>query len=258
MTDQNQTPPALPEQEQPQPAVPEKPQPPLPEKLNLKDFFEALLRRPADLANHDEGSGTVALRSFGIIAALSLIVFGLVLGTFAYHEQLWAAPLKLGGGLLFAGLICFPSFYIFSCLAGSRASANHLAATLGGMLALAGLLLLGFAPAVWIFTQGTLSFGFMGTLAIGSWLIALFFGFRFVMTSLKTHGAKQSGPIFIWCTIFLLVSLQLTTSLRPILGRSDRFLTDEKKFFLQHWGETMNQSLPNPNDTSEASNRQTH
>ncbi|MBK1826126.1 hypothetical protein [Haloferula rosea] len=245
MTDPTSTPPALPETDHPTS---------LPDALSLRDFFEALLRRPTDLARHEGGNGAAALRNFGIIAATSMFVFGLVLGTFAYHEQLWAAPLKLGGGLIFAGLICFPSFYIFSCLSGSDASANHLAATLGGMLALAGLLLLGFAPAVWIFTQGTLSFGFMGALAIGSWLIALFFGFRFVITSLKAHGARQTGPILIWCTIFLLVSLQLTTSLRPILGRSERFLTDEKKFFLQHWAESMDQLLPNPDDNTETAN----
>jgi hypothetical protein len=30
------------------------------------------------------------------------------------------------------------------------------------------------------------------------------------------------------------------TTLRPIIGRSDRFLPGEKKFFLAHWFETMN------------------
>jgi hypothetical protein len=238
MTESESIPPELPKPPAPQPALPDHP--------GIKDYFEALLRRPAELARHDGGSGSAALRSFALIAVISIIVFGFVLGTFAYHEQLWAAPLKLGAGLLFAGLICFPSFYIFSCLAGSSASANHLAAILGGMLALAGLLLLGFAPAVWIFTQGTSSFGFMGTLAIGSWLVALIFAFRFVSTALKVHGATQFGPVFIWCTIFLLVSLQLTTSLRPILGRSEKLLTDEKKFFLQHWGESIDKSLPKP------------
>lgn len=41
----------------------------------------------------------------------------------------------------------------------------------------------------------------------------------------------------------MLVTLQMTTSLRPILGRSELLLTQEKKFFLQHWFETMDQSL---------------
>jgi hypothetical protein len=48
----------------------------------------------------------------------------------------------------------------------------------------------------------------------------------------------------VWSGIFLLVTLQMTTSLRPIIGRSDDFLTSEKKFFLQHWGDTMGESLP--------------
>lgn len=229
---------------EPTPPVPPPIPEPLPERAGIKDLFEALLRRPADLAAHRGVETPGTLGRLALMAFAALLVFGFVLGTFAYHEQLWAAPLKLGAGLLFSGLICFPSFYIFSCLAGSTASAGRLASLLGATLALAGLLLLGFAPAVWIFTQGTRSFGFMGALSIGSWLIALAFAFRFASTALRIQGARQHGPVAIWCIIFLLVTLQLTTSLRPILGRSDRFLTDEKKFFLQHWSETAGKSLP--------------
>ena len=141
-----------------------------------------------------------------------------------------AAPLKLGGGLLFAGVICFPSFYIFSSLAGSKASAAKMATLLGGMLALAGLLLLGFAPALWIFAQGTASFGFMGFLAIASWLVALLFAFKFLRIAMGETGASQKAPLVVWYVIFLLVTLQLSTSLRPILGKSDHLLTSEKKF----------------------------
>lgn len=121
---------------------------PIPADPGIRDLFEALLRRPAQLANQKVcGEGRTLLK-FGLIAVASILVFGFVLGTFAYGNQLWAAPLKLGGGLLFAGLICFPSLYIFSSLAGSTASAARMGGLLGGMLALAGLLLLGFAPAL--------------------------------------------------------------------------------------------------------------
>ena len=218
--------------------------PPLPDRPGIHDLFEGLLRQPAEVARHAAADSLPAIRSYAVITVASLAVFGLVLGTFSYHEQLWAAPLKVIAGLLFAGVICFPSLYIFSCLGGSRASTRRLAALLGGMLALAGLLLLGFAPAVWIFTQGTTSFGFMGFLTITSWLLALGFAFRFMGSALKEHGATRFTPITIWCGVFLLVTLQLTTSLRPILGRSDRFLTDEKKFFLQHWVETVDDTIP--------------
>ena len=216
---------------------------PIPNEPGIRDLFEALLRRPAQLARHKVCGESSTLFRFGLIAVLSILVFGFVLGTFAYGDQLWAAPLKLGGGLLFAGLICFPSLYIFSSLAGSRASAARMGGLLGGTLALAGLLLLGFAPALWIFAQGTASFGFMGFLAITSWLVALSFAYRFLRTALRETGATQSAPLLIWVSIFLLVTLQLSTSLRPILGTSDKLLTTEKKFFLQHWSDTMGESL---------------
>lgn len=216
---------------------------PLPENLGIRELFEALLRRPAELAKHKVTEGRFALVGFGMIAVVSIFVFGLVLGTFAYGQQLWAAPMKLGGGMLFAGLICFPSLYIFSSLAGSDASAAKIGGLLTGMLALVGLLLLGFAPALWIIAQGTSSFGFMGFLAMAAWLVALAFGYKFLRTALKETGATQGFPLMIWVSIFLLVTLQLSTSLRPILGQSDKLLTSEKKFFLQHWWDTSGEDL---------------
>ena len=39
--------------------------------------------------------------------------------------------------------------------------------------------------------------------------------------------------------IFVLVALQMTTALRPIVGRADTFWPTEKKFFLQYWGESL-------------------
>ena len=226
----------------------------IPENPSIRDLFEALLRRPAELARHKASGERSTLLGFGLIAVGSILVFGFVMGTFAYGSQMWAAPLKLGAGLLFAGLICFPSLYIFSSLAGSSASAAKMAGLLGGMLALCGLLLLGFAPALWIFAQGTASFGFMGFLAIASWLVALAFSYRFLRMALRETGATQSVPLLIWVSIFLLVTLQLSTSLRPILGRSEKFLTTEKKFFLAHWSDTMEESLDEKKPTSVQTN----
>lgn len=221
-------------------------EPPLPAKLDLKTLFEALLRRPHELVGRlaDPQHGATGL--LGIMAGVSFLLFGLVLGCFAKHEQLWAAPSKVTAGLIFAGLICFPSLYIFATLAGARIAISQLAACLAGALALAGLLLLGFAPAVWIFAESTDSLGFMGALAIGSWIVAVAFALRFLKSALLATGGTQKGPFVIWSLVFLLVSLQMTTSLRPILGRSEVLLTQEKKFFLQHWFDTMGTSLKKP------------
>ncbi len=220
---------------------------PLPEKLDLKTLFEALLRRPHALVARLAGANHQATGRFALMAVVSIALFGFVLGCFAKHEQLWAAPAKITAGLVFSGLICFPSLYIFSTLAGARVSISQLAACLAGALALAGLLLLGFAPAVWIFAESTDSFGFMGALAIGSWIIAVFFALRFLKSAIFATGGTQKGPLFIWSVVFLLVTLQMTTSLRPILGRSDILLTQEKKFFMQHWYDTFGTSLPSEN-----------
>ncbi|QJE95645.1 hypothetical protein [Luteolibacter luteus] len=221
-------------------------EPPLPDKLGMRSLFEALLRSPKALIQRLASPGHGALLPFLLLAIVSMIIFGLVLGTFAMHEQIWAAPLKITAGLLISGLICFPSLYIFSCLAGSRAGASQLAATLAGMLALSGLLLLGFAPAVWIFTQATDGYGFMGFIALATWFIAVAFGFRFLGSAIASTGANSKIPLVVWSCIFLVVTLQMTTSLRPIIGRSNRFLTNEKLFFVQHWITSSSESLPAP------------
>jgi len=219
-------------------------EPPLAADPDLRSLFEALLRRPRALVMHlADGHGGAAVK-FGAMALVSLLLFGFVLGCFAKHDQLWAAPLKVTAGLGFAGLICFPSLYIFATLAGARVGIGQLAACLAGALALAGLLLLGFAPAVWIFAESTDSFGFMGTLAIGAWFVAVYFALRFLKAAVLATGGNQKGPMAVWSLVFLLVTLQMTTSLRPILGTSDVLLSEEKKFFLQHWGQSFGKSLP--------------
>lgn len=218
--------------------------PPLAENPDLKSLFEALLRRPRVLVAHLADGGRGATAKFGLMALVSLLLFGFVLGCFAKHEQLWAAPVKIIGGLAFAGVICFPSLAIFATLAGARITIAQLAACFAGSLALAGLLLLGFAPAVWIFAESTDSFGFMGILALGAWGVALYFALRFLKAAVFATGGTQRGPLLVWSVVFLLVTVQMTTSLRPILGRSDDFLTHEKKFFLQHWADTFDRSLP--------------
>ena len=55
--------------------------------------------------------------------------------------------------------------------------------------------------------------------------------------------AKSAGALTTWVVIFLLVCLQMTTALRPILGTSTTFFPAEKKFFLGHWGECLSQAM---------------
>ena len=56
--------------------------------------------------------------------------------------------------------------------------------------------------------------------------------------------------------IFILVALQMTTALRPIIGTSDKFLpaSTDKKFFIGHWADSI-KNEEQKNDWSKEQNR---
>jgi hypothetical protein len=95
------------------------------------------------------------------------------------------------------------------------------------------------APVVWLFTQATTSAGFMGFLALGFWLVAIGFGLRLILRGARLGGMSGARLMAVWSVIFLAVTLQMSTSLRPILGTSDRLLPGERRFFLEHWARSL-------------------
>ncbi len=40
----------------------------------------------------------------------------------------------------------------------------------------------------------------------------------------------------VWAGVFFLVVLQLSTTLRPLVGEFDGLSLADKQFFLEHWG----------------------
>jgi len=211
------------------PPLPMAPPPP----AGLVSCLEMLLRNPAALARHiqDNPSRATGLHLV-LIAVVSLSVFGFVLGLFSGGTQLWAAPLKITGGMFFSAAICLPSLYIFTCISGIEIRLPSLAGILLGMVALTGVLLLGFTPISWVFSQSTDSVYFFAFLNLAFWFIGLFFGLGFLR---KMAVSRNSGHLVVWAGIFILVCMQMTSSLRPLIGKSDSFFPSEKKFFLTHW-----------------------
>ena len=170
-----------------------------------------------------------------LISMVCLSVFGLVVGTFSWGNQIWAAPLKIVSGLMFSAAICLPSLYIFTCIGGLEAKFSSVVGMLCAIVALSGLLLVGFAPVVWLFSVSSTSAVFIGFMLLALWLISVGFGFSLVFRAGKAMGMTNTGHLFVWCLIFLLVTIQMTTTLRPIVGESDLlFNFSEKKFFLQY------------------------
>ena len=202
--------------------------------------IEAILRQPRrvlfQLRQPGQGSLTAGML---IIALACSIIYGLVVGTFSGQEQLWAAPAKIAGGLLISALICLPSLYIISCLSGSEARLGEVCGLVAGLLALMTVLLIGFAPVAWIFSQSTESVAAMGTLHLVFWIIATGFGLKFLQTGFAHLNAKSNSGMRVWTVIFLLVMLQMTAALRPIVGTAPTLLPTEKKFFLTHWADCL-------------------
>jgi hypothetical protein len=208
---------------------------------NIIAVIEALLRHPRRMMFQlrQPGAGKLIAAMLFISIVCSLI-YGVVVGTFSGGQQLWIAPVKIAAGLMISALICLPSLYIFTCLSGSHARLSEIFGLLAGMLMLTTMLLIGFAPVAWIFSQSTESLAWMGALHLIFWFIATIFGLRFLEAGFSQSNARSHAGFHTWVVIFLLVAVQMTTALRPILGTADTFFPTEKKFFLAHWGDCLN------------------
>jgi len=180
------------------------------------------------------------MASMLFVAIACSLVYGVVVGTFSKGDQLWAAPVKICIGMLISAIICLPSLYIFTCLSGSQARLTEMCGLLCGLLMLMTILLIGFAPVAWLFSESTNSVTWMGVLHLSFWFIAVFFGLRFLSAGFSHSHARSSAGLNTWILVFVLVVLQMTTTLRPIIGTAKTFLPEQKKFFLTHWGENLN------------------
>ncbi len=201
---------------------------------------EAILRQPRRvLFQLRQPRSRPLLAGMLLVALLCSLVYGVVVGTFSMGPQLWAAPVKIAAGLMISALICLPSLYIFTCLSGSQARLAEICGLVAGLLMLMTLLLIGFAPVAWLFSQSTQSVAWMGALHLVFWLISTFFGLRFLQAGFSHAQARSQAGLNIWIIIFVLVVLQMTTALRPLVGKADTFLPNEKMFFVTHWGECL-------------------
>jgi hypothetical protein len=207
---------------------------------NIIGVIEAVLRQPRRLLFQLRQPGAGRLIGGMLFASLICgLVYGLIIGSFSGAEQWWAAPVKFTGGLLISALICLPSLYIFAGLSGSTARVGEIFGLVAGLLLLMTVLLIGFAPVAWLFSQSTNSVLWMGFLHLMFWFVATAFGLRFLDAGFRQTNARSGAGLKTWTVIFVLVVLQMSTALRPLLGRANTFLPTEKKFFLAHWGDCL-------------------
>jgi len=141
--------------------------------------IEALLKYPGRIIHELQNNWrSVLLLWLLSLVLLGMMAYGVVVGSFSGGAQLWIAPAKIAMGTILAILICLPSLYIFTCLSGIDAQLRTVTGVLFAAVSLGALLLIGFAPVAWIFSQSTDSVAFMAALHIGLWAIGIMFGLR--------------------------------------------------------------------------------
>ena len=221
------------------PATP--PPPPCWVQPESSHIVSALLRNPRRI------SETIAekrelLKSAGLLLATGLAchaVFGMAIGLFGGWTVALMDAVKMPLVALCSLLLCFPSLYVFTCVAGSPLTIPQAFALGCSCLAMVGLILVGLAPVAWLFSVSTASLSFVTMLTFLIWLVAIGFAGRYV-AKLGSHPlfARQTG-INMWFLILIVVTLQMTTCMRPMLAASEKgWWTGEKQFFLSHFGDT--------------------
>lgn len=199
-------------------------------------IFENIIKHPHrilfELRSGRKGLVIINLLALAIVL---LALYGAMVGMFSGGDQIWKAAIKVSLGALFSGLICVPSMYIFLCLSKAECNLMEAMGFMLGILAMSAILLIGLAPVAWVFTVSTEGIYFMGLMHLLFWGIGTYFGMGFFKSGCMSFAQSRGNYIQIWSLIFIIVTLQMTCTLRPLLGTSQSFFQKEKKFFLHHW-----------------------
>ena len=210
---------------------------PLPESCSLTTVVEALLKRPAALVYEiEQGRRWPVILALVIAMCGCLAIYGLVMGSFAGGVQYWTAPLKVAGGTVLSAMLCLPSLYIFNSLSGGRLTLPQTTGLLALFVALLGVLGLGFAPILWIFAQSTNGAAFMGFLHLACWIVGWLFGVKLLLAASTLVNRRPVALLRVWSVLFLVVTLQMSTALRPLITAPVNGLFDGGKlFFVTNW-----------------------
>ncbi len=195
----------------------------------------ALVQRPADLIAEANRPGRRPVARLAGLAMGAMVVVGLVVASFSGGAQMFAVPLKLCVGLAVCALLCLPSLYVFSSVAGAGQSVKETALALVMGVALIGVLLVALAPVTWLFAQSTDSTVVMGALHVLALVVSAGVGVRLVARVMRALNGRPIAGVRAWGLMFVVVMLQMTTTLRPLVGEFDGLWAGERMFFLEHW-----------------------
>ena len=204
----------------------------------LLDYATALVQAPASIVE-DIHRRKFTLSRLVALLVLTMSITGVVVAAFSGGLQFILVPLKLSAGMLACALLCLPSLYIFSSLGGASQSLRETTAALLMGVTLMGVLLVALAPVSWLFSQTTSSPAIMGGLHIAALLVSSYFGLALVRRVLAVLNGRSLTGVRGWGTMFVLVVLQMTTTLRPLVGPYEGQLLGDKLFFATHWSDVL-------------------
>lgn len=197
-------------------------------------ILDALLRCPARLLGAVREVGGTTARLY-VIGLAGLAASGLAMASWSGGAQLAVVPLKLAALALVTALVCLPSLHVLSALSGGAQSLRETFGALSMGVALSAVLGVALAPIAWVLSAATSSIALAGTLYLVIFLIAATFGLGLVRRALATSAGTQVRGLGAWSVMFVVVGLQLATTLRPLVGPFDGLWLHERTFFLAHF-----------------------
>jgi hypothetical protein len=194
--------------------------------MNVLRSMDELLRKP---------DSALTTHPFALLAGAigCYLLYGAATGFFQGGWAVALAVTKVPLIVLGSTLVCLPSLYVFLGLAGADFSPRAFAATVAGFCGITGLILLALMPVIWLFSVSTISITFVVLMHLMVWIIALWFGRAF----LRRTAAAGTRVVDVWLFLLFLVSLQMTTYVRPVLWREpgQPFIDSRKESFFGHF-----------------------
>jgi hypothetical protein len=217
------------------PSIPIEPDEVMEPPSGMLGELNELLKRPAALVRRSYQGGPAPARLMaGALACF--VLYGVAAGFFAGGASLLLAAFKVPLIILLTFLLCVPSLYVFGAMAGAEWTGRRFLTLLSGFAATLGLLLVALLPISWLFSVSSRYLASAVWLHFFLWALALIFGWRFLDVALRESGSKNG--LFLWLVLFLLVSMQVATVVRPVLvwEEGSALFVQGKMFFLEHLG----------------------
>lgn len=158
-----------------------------------------------------------------VISVIGFAAYGFIMGLSNSFLQSLSSMVKLPLLYLVTTLICFPTFFIFYSLFGSKTSVSQTLAYLLTAICVMSLILLAFAPVTLFFLLTSNDYPFFKLLNVLFFSVSGIVGvsfFRKMIVSIDNAEAAATRKkfLFFWMILFAFVGTQLGWTLRPFFG----------------------------------------